>query len=609
MPLRRTSSVVSGQRVARVGEPLARAAKHPLAGLFGLRQVAALYETAEGQAASEVAAGMLARLRTRAVTSPGSMASIPAEGPVVVVANHPFGGVEGIIMGSLLTKARPDTRILANYLLGSFPRLRDLFILVNPFEGAQARRENVKGLKEALAWLHQDGVLAVFPAGEVAHYQLQTRHVTDSRWNPNVAALARKSGAAMLPMHFVGGNGPLFHLCGMIHPKLRTALLARELANKTDRACVVHIGHAVPAAELARFDDEQAIEYMRLRAYALAGREMPEVSRRRRPKRKVRIGRKPHLGDAIGPPVDRALMERDIAALPPDALLAEAGGLRVYQADAEAVPHILPELGRLREVTFRAVGEGTGKPLDLDQFDRSYRHLLLWHEAKGELVGSYRLGLMDRLLAAKGRKGLYIATLFDFGEEFLERLGSALELGRSFIRPEYQHRPSPLMLLWQGIAQYVVRNPRYRYMIGPVSISNRYRPASRALMMKYLTQPQFLSPLARLLRPRQPLDPRRGAPADLLERVHLIRDLGDLSAIVSDIETDGKGVPPLLRQYLKFGARVLAFNIDPDFGHCLDCLCLFDAATFDDRNARRFVDNGAAERFRAHHGVQGGQHG
>lgn len=588
-------------RVAAVADPLAKFARLPFAGLFGLPQLASLYEHADGACSADVAAGIVNGLGVKVVCPEEERARIPAEGPAVIVANHPFGGLEGMIMMSLMCGVRPDVRVLANHLLAVFPRLKDAFILVNPFEGAQARRDNIKGIKETMSWLAHGGAVGTFPAGAVAHWQSAVKHVTDERWNANITTLGRRAGAVFVPMFFAGGNGLMFQMAGMLHPRLRTALLAREVVNKANRTCVVHVGTPITGEELARFNDDQATEYLRLRTYALAGREAPAEAQQLR--RRPPMVRKPaRAAVAVAPPQSREVLEGDIASLPPEALVATGGDLQVFRVNAEQIPHLLTEVGRLREITFRAVGEGTGKPLDLDEFDRNYLHLLLWHKTKGELVGSYRLGLTDRLLAARGQKGLYISTLFDFGHDFLSQLGTAVELGRSFIRPEYQNRPSPLMLLWQGIGHFVVTNPAYRYLLGPVSISNRYRPASRALIMKYLTQPQFLSPLAHLMRPRQPLDPRRTCHADVLERVQLIRDLGDLNRIISDIEPDGKGVPSLLRQYLKLGAKVLAFNIDPSFGHCLDCLCLFDGAAVDNRSVRHYADDASVTKFKAHHG-------
>lgn len=524
----------------------------------------------------------------------------PAAGPVVVVANHPFGGIEGMLLLALLEPFRRDVKVLANYLLARLPETRDSFIFVDPFGFARSARVNVRPLRQALGWLREGHVLGVFPAGEVSSVDIRTGQVRDPAWSPSVAAIVRRTQATVVPVFFAGHNGPLFNLAGMLHPRLRTLMLPQQLVNKRNRELSVQIGRAIAWREMAEYAaDEQLIQYLRLRTYILAERE-PRPTRlpaalpfKRRGKRRLPVA-------AAGPPEAQA---REIAALPPDHLLLSAGELRVYHSGAGHIPEVLRELGRLREITFRAVGEGTGKPLDIDRFDETYLHLFIWNEERHEIVGAYRLGLADEIVAAQGVKGLYTSTCFRFDERLMRHLQPAIELGRSFVRPEYQKAFSPLLLLWRGIGAFVARHPRYTHLFGPVSITNEYRDASRNLILRSLRFSNFEHELARLVRPRRrPRRPRR-AEWNLPDFHPYVDNIEMVSTLVQEIENDQKGIPILLRQYLKLGGRLLAFNVDPDFSDALDCLIAVNILRTDPRALRRYMGADEANTYRAHHGL------
>ncbi|MDE2451228.1 MAG: GNAT family N-acetyltransferase, partial [Gammaproteobacteria bacterium] len=271
------------------------------------------------------------------------------------------------------------------------------------------------------------------------------------------------------------------------------------------------------------------------------------------------------------------------------------------------IPWTLQELGRLRELTFRAVGEGTGRSCDIDLFDDYYEHLVLWDVGARRIAGGYRLGRTDVICRRFGRGGLYSSTLFDYGDLFLRLLGPALELGRSFVRVEYQRSFGALMLLWKGIAEYVGRNPRYCRLIGPVSISNDYQPLSRELQVAFLRD-RLLDPLTASMRPKRAFRGRLS-----LRSVGLGQrwpaDIDQLSSLVAGLEPDGKGAPVLLRQYLRLGGRVLGFSIDPEFGNALDCLILVDLRKTEPKVLRKYMSESAWARFQRKHRVRGARHG
>ena len=533
-------------------------------------------------------------------------ARIPKTGPVVVVANHPFGGLEGVVLDSILLSVRSDFRIMANSILGRIPDMRDHFILVNPFGSASARAENIRPLLECRRLLNEGGLLGVFPAGEVSSIDLKTGRVRDPAWSKTIAGLVRRSKATVVPMFFSGHNGPGFQFAGLIHPRLRTVLLPKMFSKLRNATLRVNIGAAIPWCDLEKFsDDGDLIQYLRLRTYALEAREgadQPVKPRRFRLPRRHRKTIAAPQADIV-PPVPSETLAAEIAALPPDARYIESGDSEVYISTADKMPNVLRELGRLREITFRGVGEGTGREIDLDTFDNHYLHLFIWNKAKQEIVGAYRLGLGDELVRKFGVEGLYTHTLFQFDEELIRRLGPCMELGRSFVRPEYQRAFSSLLLLWKGIGAFVARHPQYTTLFGPVSITAEYRDTSRNLLLRALEVSNFATELARFVKPRNPPRPKARKEAEDPAFAKYTGDVESVTSIIQDIESDHKGIPILLRQYLKLGGRILAFNVDEDFSSVVDGFIMIDLRKTDAKTLSRYMGEESTAAFRKFHGL------
>lgn len=516
---------------------------------------------------------------------------IPASGPLVVVANHPFGALEGVILAQQLRRVRPDVKILANYFLERIPELRELFISVDPFGGEGAAGRNLRPLKQALAHLQQGGLLVIFPAGEVSRRRLDGATI-DPPWHNTVARLVRRTAAPVVPVYFPGGNSLLFHLAGLLHPRLRTALLPRELLNKRNRTITPRIGAAIPFAKLKPLDDDVMTAQLRLRCYALSAhtKRAPEQVSGGRPQ------------DEISTEVAASLLSAEVAALPQEQQLDQSGDLQVWYAKADQIPWLLQEIGRLREITFRAAGEGTGRSRDIDLYDAYYLHLFIWDRGSNQLVGAYRLGLADEIVRHFGVKGLYTHSLFRYRAHLLQQIAPAIELGRSFVRPEYQRSYSPLLLLWKGIGQFVARHPHYRTLFGPVSISGDYATQSQQLLVQFLRANNYLPQLARYVRPRRPF--RAPWRPGWLHGQAAPADLEQLSELVSAMEEDQKGVPVLLRQYLKLGGHILGFNVDQAFNNALDGLIMVDLRQTDAKVLARYMGREQAEQFRALHGME-----
>ena len=546
-------------------------------------------------------------LNVRIRIDPRDLDRIPKKGPLVVVSNHPFGGIEGVILGKILLQARSDVRILANYLLKRVGGIGDFIIPVDPFEERQTARGNLKGLKEALRWLKDGGVLATFPAGEVASFNVCRRRVIDPAWSSHVAGIVRRARAAVLPVYFPGKNGWFFQSMGLIHPRLRTALLAREFMNKMHKEIPVYIGRAIPRQKLTRFeDDTDLIHFLRLNTDILR-------NRRKHPLKRLSTKVLPKAGSRqklpIIPPVEPSLLERDVQNLSGDQLLVENSDMAVYIAESGQIPNVLTEIGRLREITFREVEEGTGEAMDIDQYDAYYMHLFLWNHRSKELVGAYRLGLADQIIESRGISGLYTSSLFKYKPEFVQRLTHAIELGRSFIRIEYQKKFNSLMLLWKGIVKFVVRHPRYHILFGAVSISKDYHKVSKNLIVQFLKERKTNDFLSRLVSPRKPYRPRRlsGISAQTLKTS--IQDLDDVSLLVYETEKDGKGIPILLRQYLKLNGSLLSFNVDKAFSDVVDGLFMVDLFETDERLKIRYMGKDGFRRFQEANAGKMGERG
>lgn len=531
----------------------------------------------------------------------GDIKNIPPVGPVILVSNHPFGVLDPMAVLSTVLAVRADAMVMGNNLLWRIPEMRDILVPVNPFGGTAATRENVKSVRQCLRILKQGRLLCMFPAGTVSHIHLRGGHIaiTDPPWNTMAARLVRATGAMILPAHVSGRNSALFQIAGLGHPILRTALLPRETVQKIRAHVRVRIGKPIPCEYLDRFSsDEERIQYLRSRSYLLSGDNRTRLSPFRKKPREALL--KPL---AAGGP--RGMILREIEALPLEQFVVEMSPFRVFQASAGQIPVLLQEIARLRESTFRQEGEGTGKPLDTDRFDAHYRHLVLWDEHKREIAGAYRMGLSEEILPSFGTKGFYTHTLFHFSRCFFDRIAPAIELGRSFVTPDYQKSYQPLFLLWKGVGRFVSDHPEYKNLFGPVSITRAYNNQSRQLMAAFLKENRQVTELARLVRARKPFRKGPGKNAEIRKAMDPVRDMRELSELVSELEHDRKGVPVLIRQYLRLGGVVLGFNVDRNFRDVLDALVLVDLTRTPPRALAKYMGRDEARAFLHFHESSG----
>ena len=524
------------------------------------------------------------------------LARVPRKGPLVVTANHPHGLADGLVAMDFLLRVRPDTLVVGNRWLTQIPGIRPWLIEVNPFDPQGADASNLAGTRRIFAHLRAGGCILTFPAGEVSSLHLRDRRVVDATWSPQVVRMARKVGAAMLPLRIEGRNSNLFQAVGVIHPRLRTLLLLREFRLQRGRVFHLRTANPVIPAQLAdHADDQEATSFLRLRCELLTTRRTAPVPRAQPAVQLV----------PVIEPIDPNLIRAELQSLPAEDLLLTSGDFKVYRFLGKDLPHTLREVGRLRETTFRAVSEGTGLECDLDAFDAWYDQIVLWDEKASQIVGGYRLGPTDRILPLQGKHGLYTSTLFEFKGDFFRRMDPALEMGRSFIRQEYQRKPTSLPLLWRGIGRYVVRFPRYHLLFGPVSINPEYGQASKELILSYLKHNRSADDLLPLVRAKNP--PRsmslHNADLDVLQRCAF--DLDHVSSLVSDLEPDAKAVPVLLKHYLKLNGRLIAFNVDEGFGGCLDGLIVVDLTQTDRKLLAAYMGDEGARQFLEYHDFDG----
>ncbi len=509
--------------------------------------------------------------------------NIPKEGACVIVANHPHGLSDGLMFGDVALRVRSDIRIVVNEFLHCVFGMRPYSITVDVYGGDAARRANMAGMREILKWLRGGHCILVFPSGSAASWSAQDGRVIDDPWQANIASLIRKTGATVVPMHISGQTGWLFQLVTRLAKQHRASLLPREIKRDSRMRHSIRLGKPIPPATFDMLpEDDSLSDYFRLRSMLLRYPQEAPTHHQNAPRNFAPV-------DALE---DGEVLAAEIATLPADCLCYEhePSGIKVYAAEAAQIPHMLHEIGVQRELTFRSVGEGTGSACDLDSYDQHYIHLFTWDSRAHKLVGAYRIGPTDTLLARQGVKGIYNSCFFHIGKDALPTLSQGLELGRAFIVPAYQRQPNSLDSLWMGIGRYLVTHPQYRYLYGTVSISNEYSKLSRSLILSYLQQTTMDATLSTCIEACNPPTGLGLLSEDARLLPTALADVRLLGSLISELEADGKGIPVLLRQYLRLGGRMAAFNIDENFGHTLDCFVIVDMAHAPERVLQRYCN-------------------
>lgn len=488
----------------------------------------------------------------------GELDCIPADGGFITISNHHFGSLDGLILCDTVGRRREDYKILTTFMLSLIPNLSPNFLPVNNLGGKNDAR-SINSIRMALQHIKDGGALGLFPAGEVATYQKEGKRtavsaqkvIEDKPWAPNMIRLIQKCGLPVVPIYFDGTNSRNFHFLGKIHPRLRTVRLIHELFNKRGTHIKVRIGQPVTPEEMAKFASAEELgAYLRNLTYALEVNCIEE-------KKRADLQQMEPIMD----PVDPAVVKAELDNIP-ERVLFECGDYRCYFTRPDDIPGVMTEIARLREVTFRTVGEGSGKAKDTDIYDTYYKHLILWNIPNGEIAGAYRVGVGKEVLQRP--EGFYTASLFEFREGLKSYLPKSLELGRSFITPRYRKEVLPLKLLLSGILTAGANCEGAEYTMGPVSVSSDFPTFYKSLILRYFLKNHSMENAENVVAPKTPFTPDflRVNPDALLSGCKSVEDLDRLLQYLS---SGTLRLPVLFRKYASLGAKYVAFNIDKDF--------------------------------------------
>ena len=513
---------------------------------------------------------------------------IPKNGAFITISNHPLGGVDGLLLLKLLLEQRVDFKIIANFLLHKILPLKEYVFPVNPFETRKDVKSSIVGIKDALLHLKEGKPLGIFPAGEVSTIK-EEKLIVDKPWEEGVIRFIKKAEVPIIPIYFHAKNSRLFYSLAKISDTLRTAKLPSELKSIEPKIVKIRIGKPIPVKDQKEYTNTKDFgEFLRKKTYMLAN---PFV-------KKQKLIPIPKTSGIIKKPVkeitgqkEKTLFLKEILALRKSKKrLLTSKNYEVFFSKATEIPNLLHEIGRLREITFRAVGEGTNTAIDLDKYDDYYHHLFLWDNEANLLVGAYRMGLGKEIYQKNGIKGFYIQTLFKIEPEMHSMMQSTMELGRAFITNEYQQKPMPLFLLWKGIIHVTLRYPEYKYLMGGVSISNKFSDFTKSLMIEFMRSHYYDPYLAQYIRPKKEYKVKlKDADKDFVFDASKA-DLQKFDKIIDEIEPGALRMPVLLKKYVKQNARLLAFNVDPKFNDAVDGLMYIKIADLPENTVKPVLE-------------------
>lgn len=555
------------QRLFRLKGYIGKCIARLLMMVFKLRKLNLLYDRCYDDDPIRFATKCINAGRNRVFISDQDISQIPETGPCVVLFNHPYGGLDALVIIRTLIERRPDTRFIANFLLSRVEPVAHLLMQVNPFETRKSAFSSHNGLKEMYSVIENGGVVCILPAGEVSTRYGKSKRIEDREWQSNMMKFVRSVGVPVVSAYISGQNSWLFHFLGKIHPSLRTACLPRELLNKRNLDITVRFSQPAPIKFFKSLESNKDLaNVLRARTYCLEPVQQVVSDKSKTVKYK----------DVI-PATEQSVLRSEIEKIRDTDLLFCSDSYQIFFSEKQNIPSIFKELSRLREITFREIGEGTGNELDSDQYDEYYHHLFIWDDSASALVGAYRIGLGAEIINKNGVNGFYLNTLFNFKEKFIPYLSQSMEMGRSFIVQEYQRKPLPLFLLWKGIYFVTQRYPDYRFLIGPASISSLYSHNAKVLIIEYLKRHHSWPELSDSVSNNISFNYEITFHQEILLQ-HFGNDISAMDRIIKDIDVNHFGIPVLIKKYLSLGGRILEFNVDPDFNYAIDGFVVLDIA-------------------------------
>lgn len=516
---------------------------------------------------------------------------IPKTGAFITVSNHPLGGIDGVLLLKLLIEKRPDYKIIANFLLQRIEPMKPFIMPVNPFEDRKETKSSITGLKNALSHLKEGSPLGVFPAGEVSTYK-DGKLIVDRPWEESTIKLIQKAKVPVIPIYFHAKNSRLFYFLSKLNSRMRTAKLPSEVLSQKGRVIKVRIGNPITVKDLEEYTDAQDFcDFIRKKTYMLANPFEKQSIKLKAPSLKMP---KPPKKIVSQRNIDKMILEVE-ALRNCDGRLLKSKNYEVFFALSKKIPNITFEIGRLREITFREVGEGTNESIDLDVFDGYYHHLFLWDSEANKVAGAYRMGLGKNIFKKYGVEGFYVHTLFRFEPELYDMMENSIEMGRAFVIKEYQQKPMPLFLLWKGIVHITLRYPEYKYLIGGVSISNKFSNFSKSLMIEFMKSHYYDPYVAQYIHPKKEYKVKlKDADKDFVFD-STQADMNKFDKIIDEIEPGILRIPVLIKKYVKQNARLVAFNVDPKFNNAIDGLMYIRVADIPESTVKPVMEELQAE--------------
>ncbi len=499
---------------------------------------------------------------------------LPKDGAYITISNHPLGGIDGILLLKLMLEKEPNFKIIANFLLHRIEPMKKYIMPVNPFENHKDAKSSVIGIKETLRHLSDGKPLGMFPAGEVSTYK-DDKLVVDKPWEEGAMKVIRKAQVPVVPIYFHAKNSRLFYFLSKIGDTLRTAKLPSELLSQKNRVIKVRIGKAISVAEQSEYKTlEDYTEFLRKKTYMLANsfeKEKNLLDNLNPQNLKIPKIQKNPKTIVTGANQEKMIVEVE-SLRKTDCRLLQSKNYEVFFARATDIPNVLHEIGRLREITFREVGEGTNESTDIDKFDRYYHHMFLWDTEYNCIAGAYRMGLGSEIFPKYGMEGYYLNELFRFEPELHDMMHKSIEMGRAFIIKDYQQKPMPLFLLWRGIIHTTLRYPEHKFLLGGVSISNQFSDFSKSLMIEFMKSHYYDPYIAQYVHPKKEFKVKlKDADKDFIFD-EAESDLNKLDKIIDELEPGNLRLPVLIKKYIKQNARLVAFNVDPLFNNATDGL-------------------------------------
>lgn len=544
--------------------------------LAKINKVNDLYDKIKDLEGQEFFDKLLEELNVKYLAFQEDLAKIPKTGPFILVSNHPLGALDGVIMCKILTEIRPDFKVMGNFLLTKIKPMEPYVISVNPFEKRKEAYSSMSGMREALKHLSEGGCLGIFPAGEVSNKNNEYNEILDKEWQEPALKLIKKAQVPVVPMYFHAKNSKLFYNVSKIHPDLQTLMIPAEMVNKREKPIKIRIGRPVTPKILNEYETPKELgEFLRKKVYMMKSyfedrKSVAEFLKVKNlnisPKEEVVVQ---NIIDET--PLVEILADRENLRKKEGKMLFSNGDYEVYFTKFDEIPAMMREIGRQRELTFRAVGEGTNLPFDLDEYDKHYHHLILWDNVAQKIAGAYRMALGSEVMKNYGIKGFYTNSLFDFDQELQPFFKKVIEMGRAYISLEYQQKPLPLFLLWRGIVHVCLRNPEHKFLMGGVSISNRFSDFSKSLMIEFMRSHYFDPVVAQYVHPKNDYKVYLSERDKSLFFEGLDDDLNKFDKLIDDFEPEMR-LPVLIKKYIKQNAKVVAFNVDPNFNDAIDGL-------------------------------------